>query len=79
MLEAESTAADTRRELSVVQREEMEELSRPIYGGVFADENYLDFKLDKSHYDQDKRRMQPRDVSTLDQDFSELNSCGWIC
>jgi hypothetical protein len=52
--------------------EKMEELSRPIYGGVFAGENNLDFDLDKAHFDQDKRRMQPCKVSTLVQDMTDL-------
>ena len=72
LLEAESKADDTRRELSAVHMEEMEELSRPIYGGVFADENNLDFDLEKAHFDQDKRKMLPREVSTLAQDLTDL-------
>ena len=72
LLKSESRADDTRRELSAVQINEMEELSRPIYGGVFADENDLDFDLDKAHFDQDKRKMQPREVSTLAQDLTDL-------
>jgi hypothetical protein len=37
--------------------EEMEDLSRPIYDGVFADEINLDFDLDKVHFDHEKRKM----------------------
>jgi ketol-acid reductoisomerase len=55
-----------------VQMEEMEELSRQIYGGVFADENNLDSDLDKAHFDQEKRKMQPRDVSNVAQDLTDL-------
>ena len=73
LLDAESKAVDTRRELAVVQMEEMQELSQPIHGGgVFANENNLDFDLDKAHFDQDKRKIQPRDVSTLAQDLTDL-------
>jgi hypothetical protein len=76
LLDAESKAADTRRELAAVQIEEMQKLSRPFHGGVFADENNLDFDLDKAHFDQDKRKMQPHEVSTLAQDLTDLKiSC----
>jgi hypothetical protein len=65
LLDSESKAADTRRELAAVQMEEMEELSRPLYGGIFANKNNLDFDFDKAHFDQDKRKIQPREASSL--------------
>ena len=51
LLEAESMAADTGGSCQLCRREEMDELSRPIYSGVFANEHNLDFDLDKSHFD----------------------------
>jgi hypothetical protein len=72
MLEAESKAANIRRELAAMQVEEMDELSQPIYGCVFADEKDLDFDLDKTHFDQEKRKMQPCEVSNLAQDLTDL-------
>jgi hypothetical protein len=59
LLDSEMEAADDRRELAAARKQELEELSKPMFGGVFADENALDFDLDKPHFNQDNRKMQP--------------------